>query len=282
MVKRILIAGFVMLMVWVSFVPAGRLSAQSEVILAKVGDTVITQRDLEEFLSKNMSMRRNRPYSPEEKKAMLDNLIRSFVVVAEAEKEKLDETPNFKTKMKINRVEVLVQEYFAKLTPVNVSDEEVEKLIKENPALVPQVTLMLKEIMVKTEKDADAIYDELKKGADFSKTAADKSLADSRIHGGSMRPVTRGMLPKPVEEIAFSLKQGEISKPIKAEKGYYILYMAERRERKPEEMEKMMVQVKEKVRDIEESKKRQEAFMKKAEELKSKAKVEVFYDRILK
>jgi len=281
MSKRILIAGVVLLIFGVSFGLVGRVFSESEVVLAKVGDTVITQKDFEEFLQRNAGMRKNRPYSPEEKKAMLDNLIRSLAVVAEAEKEKLDETPEFKSKMKLYRVEVLVQESFAKILPtVKVTDEEIEALVKENPALTPQTTLQLKEILVKTEKEAEAIYDELKKGADFAKTAVDKSKAETRISGGTMRPVTRGMLPKPVEEIAFSLKQGEISKPIKTDKGYYILYLTERKEKTPEEMEKIMVQVKEKLRSIEGSKKAQDVFMKKAEELKSKLKVEAYYDRI--
>jgi peptidyl-prolyl cis-trans isomerase C len=177
MLKRILIVVFIMLVFGVSFVPAGRVSAQSEVILAKVGDKVITQKDFEEFLSRNLNFRRNKPYSPEEKKAMLDNLIRSFVVITEAEKEKMDETPDFKSKMKLYRVEILIQEYFAKLPSVNVPEEEIESLIKEHPALLPKETLHLKEILVKTDKEADAIYDELKKGADFSKTAVDKSTS---------------------------------------------------------------------------------------------------------
>jgi peptidyl-prolyl cis-trans isomerase C len=280
MLKRILIAVFVMFIFGVSFVPAGRLSAQSEVILAKVGDRVITQKDFEEFLSRNMNFRRNKAYSPEEKKAMLDNLVRSFVVVEEAEKDKMDETPEFKSKMKLYRVEILVQDYFGKLPSVNVPEEEIETLIKDHPALLPKETLQLKEIMVNTEKEADAIYDELKKGADFSKTAVDKSKAESRVNGGSMRPVTRAMLPKPLEEAAFSLKQGEFSKPIKTEKGYYILYLTERKEKSPEEMEKLTAQVKEKLRNIEGSKKKQDVFMKKADELKGKAKIEVFYDKI--
>jgi peptidyl-prolyl cis-trans isomerase C len=280
MLKRILIAGFIMLIFGASFIPAGRLSAQSEVILAKVGDKVITQKDFEEFLSRNMNLRRNKPYSPEEKKAMLDNLIRSLVVVAEAEKEKWDETPEFKSKMKLYRVEVLVQEYFVRLPSVNVPEEEIETLLKEHPALLPKETLQLKEILVKTDKEAEAIYDELKKGADFSKTAVGKSQSESKVNGGSMRPVTRGMLPKPLEEVAFSLKQGEFSKPIKTEKGYFILYLSERKEKSAEEMEKLTAQVKEKLRTIEGSKQKQDAFMKKAEELKGKAKIEAFYDRI--
>jgi peptidyl-prolyl cis-trans isomerase C len=281
MSKRILIAGVVMLIFGVSFVLVGRVFSESEVILAKVGDTVITQKDFEEFLRKNMGVRRNRPYSPEEKRAMLANLVRSLAVVAAAEKEKLDETPGFKSKMKIYRMEILNQEVFDKILPtVKVTDEEIEALLKEHPALLPQETLQLKEIMVKTEKEAEAIYDELKKGADFTKTAVEKSIASTKISGGNMRPVTRGMLPKPVEEVAFSLKQGEMSKPIKTDKGYYIFYLTERKEKSPEEMEKLKVQVKEKVKNIEASKKAQEVFMKKAEEWQSNLKVEAYYDRI--
>ncbi len=280
MLKRILIVGFVMLIFEASFVPVARLSAQSETVLAKVGDMVITQRDYEEFLQRNAALRRGKPYSPEEKKAMLDNLIRSMVVVAEAEKEKLDKTPQFETKMRLYRMEVLVQEYFAKLIPPNVPDEDIEALIKQHPALLPQETLFLKEILVKTEKEADTIYEELKMGADFAKTAVDKSISETKIYGGTMRPVTKGMLPKQAEDVAFSMKQGEFSKPIKTEKGYYILYLADRKEKSPEEMEKLTQQVKEKLRSIEASKKAQEAFMKKAEELKARTKIEAFYDRI--
>jgi peptidyl-prolyl cis-trans isomerase C len=280
MSKRILIACVAMLILGVSFVLAGRVFSESEVVLAKVGDAVITQKDFEEFLRKNAAMRRNKPYSPEEKKAMLDNLIRSLAVVAEAEKEKMDQTPDFKSKMKIYRVELLTLEYFAKTLNVTVTDAEVEAVLKQYPDVIPKETLQMKEIMVKTEKEANAVYDELKKGADFTKTALDKSMAATKISGGNMKPVTRGMLPKPVEEIAFSLKQGEFSKPIKTDKGYYIFYLTERKERAPEEMEKLMAQVKDKLKSIETSKKAQELSIKKADELKGKVKVEAYYDRI--
>jgi peptidyl-prolyl cis-trans isomerase C len=284
MLKRILIAGVVTMIFGASFVLVGRLFSESEVILAKVGNFVITQGDFEEFLGRNAYMRKNKPYSPEEKKAMLDNLIRSEAVVLEAEKEKLDEVPLFKSRMKLYRVELLVQDYFAKnVQPtISMTDEEIDAVIKENPALQPGETLHMKEIMVKTEKEAEAIYEELKKGADFSKMAVDKSKADTRVNGGTMRPVTKGILPKPLEEVAFSLKKGEISKPIKTEKGVYILYMIDRKEKTPEELEKFKNTVREKVKQIEMGKKEQAAYIKKAEELKSRLKVEAYYDRIPK
>lgn len=285
MLKRFAIAGVVVLIFGISLVLVGRLFSESEVILGKVGDTVITKGDFEEFLQRNMSLRRNRPYSPQEKTAMLDNLVRATVIASEAEKDKLDESPGFKSKMKLYRIEVLVQEYFAKIQPtIKVTDEEAEEIMKDHPALLPKETLMLKEILVKTEKEAESIYETLQKATDksgeFAKTAVEKSIADSRVNGGSMRPVSRGFLPKPIEEVAFSLQKGELSKPIKTEKGFYILYLADKQERSPEEMAKMTGQVKEKVKQIEISRKQQDTYVKIAEELKNKSKIEVFYDRI--
>ena len=95
-----------------------------------------------------------------------------------------------------------------------------------------------------------------------------------------MRPVTRGQLPKVLEDVAFNLKKGEFSKPIKTEKGFCILLLAERKERTPEEMKDLESKVKGKLVQIESSKKAQEILDKKAADLREKVKVEVFYDRI--
>ena len=219
---------------------------------------------------------------------MLDNLVKSLVIAMEAEKDKLDESPDFKSKMKLYRVELLVQEYFVnKVNPtITVTDEELDRVMKDHPGLVPKETLQLKEILVKTEKEAEVIYNQLKdvkdvdKGAEFAKVAVEKSLSDTRVNGGSLRPVTRGTLPKALEEVAFSMKEGELSKPIKAEKGFYILYLLDRKERSTEEMTRLTTQVRDRVKQIEISNKAQAVYQKKAEELKSQTKVEVYYDRI--
>lgn len=280
--KRILTVGILIFVLGASFVLVGRLFSESDSILAKIGDTVVTQGDLDEFLNKYSFMRKGKPYSPEEKKAMLDNLIKGTVVSTEAEREKLDQSPTLKTKLKIYRNELLLQEYIAaKIQPnVSVSDEEIEEIFKQQPLLLQKETLELKEILVKTEKEAEAIYEELKKGGDFSRIAGEKSKADTRITGGLMRPVQRGQLPKAVEDVAFNLKKGELSKPIKTEKGFYILYLVDKKEKTPEEMKKLKEVIKQKIRQIEISKKAQELLEKKAEELKKNTKIEVYYDRI--
>ena len=162
---------------------------------------------------------------------MLDNMIKGILIGMEAEKEKMDQAPEFKAKVRGYRMELLAQEYFTKkvLPTITATDEEVEAVFKDHPALLERESVQFKEILVNTEKEANAIYEDLKKGADFAHVAAEKSKADTRVSGGNRRLTTRGQLPKELEEVVFNLKPGELSKPVKSEKGFYIL-LPERKE----------------------------------------------------
>jgi len=263
---------------------AGLLFSQSEIILAKVGQIEITQNELNYLIEKYKPLKKEKGglFEPEEKRRLLESLIKGVVITMEAEKEKLDQKPEIKTKLVMQRRETLSQEYVqTRIQPlVKMTDKDVEEKLKDYPNLVPKEILSLKEILVKTEKEAQGIYEALKKGGDFLKIAAEKSIANTKIHGGNMKPVSRGQLPRVIEEVAFSLKIGELSKPFKTDVGYYILFLEGKKERSPEEIKRLEDTIKEKVKQIELSKMMEEMAEKKVEELKSKVKVEVYYDRI--
>jgi peptidyl-prolyl cis-trans isomerase C len=282
MVRRVLTVGMLFLILGGFLVLADRLLADSGTVLAKVGSEVITQADLDEYLVKNAAMRKGKPYSPEEKKAMLDNMVKGVLISMEAEKEKMDQAPEFKAKLKVQRMELLAQEYFTKKVQpkVTVTDEEVEAVFKDHPTLMQRESVQFKEILVDTEKEANAIYEDLKKGADFAHVAVQKSKAETRVSGGNRRPVTRGQLPKELEEVVFNLKPGELSKPVKSEKGFYILYLNERKVKTDKEMEELKQKLSVKLREIQSSEKAQGVIEKQAAELREKAKPEVYYDRI--
>jgi len=237
-----LIFGIIVVFLVLSLISVTQLFSQSETILGKVGDQVITQNDFDEFLKKFAQFKGGKPFTPEEKKMMLNNLVKALLISMESEKEKLDQKPEVKTKLKLHRLDVLNQEYVdTKVKPyIVVTEEEITQKFKDNPNLVPKELLTLKEILVKTETEADGIYKELKKSEKLSERvsaiASEKSLAPSKIHGGLIgqkAPVSRGQLPKPLEEVAFKLKKGELSKPIKTDGGYYILFLEDRKERSP-------------------------------------------------
>jgi parvulin-like peptidyl-prolyl isomerase len=276
--NRLFIFGLLALLLF--WVP--KLFSESETILAKIGKTVITQSDLNEYMEKMAQLKKGDAFSSEDKKVLLDSLVRGAIITMEAEKEKLDQKPEIKSKLNIFRSDLLIQEYVnTKIQPfAAVTDKEIDEKFKGNPNLLPKETLTLKEIVVKTEKEAESIYKELKKGEDFSKLASEKSVAPSKTKGGQMRPISKGYLPKDLEEVAFNLKKGEFSKPIKTEEGFYILYLVERKERSPEELKRLEGIIKEKIKKIEESRKLEAMIEMKVEELKKDTKIEVYYNRI--
>ncbi len=71
---------------------------------------------------------------------------------------------------------------------------------------------------------AGKILDQLKKGADFARLAAQYSDdPGTRDHGGDLGFFQRGQMIKPFEDAAFSLKPGQLSAVIQTRFGYHII-----------------------------------------------------------
>ena len=260
----------------------GWTDAKEEQILAKVGKDDITMADFTEMINKYQESRKDRPFSAEEKKGMLDNLVKTYLIVQEAERLKLDEKSSIKRQLRLSKIELLMREYVSSLVEpqVKVTDGEVEDYLKRTPELIPKETLSLKEIVVKTDKEAKEIFQELKKGASFAELAANKSIAPSRRYGGKIGPISRGKLAKALEDVAFKLKVGELSEPIKTDQGYTLLLLDERKERTQKEIDQLKEKVKEKVEQYLKSRKIEEIMEKKVQELSKNTKIEKYYDQI--
>ncbi|UCC58409.1 MAG: peptidylprolyl isomerase [Candidatus Bathyarchaeum sp.] len=78
-------------------------------------------------------------------------------------------------------------------------------------------------ILVKTEKEVNAILERLKKGEKFSKIAKDISLCPSKKRGGDLGTFGRGQMVKEFEKAAFALEKGQISGIVKTKFGYHII-----------------------------------------------------------
>ncbi|MBI4451113.1 peptidyl-prolyl cis-trans isomerase [Candidatus Woesearchaeota archaeon] len=78
-------------------------------------------------------------------------------------------------------------------------------------------------ILVKTEQEALNILFDLKRGAGFEDLAMKHSMCPSKKQGGSLGWFGRGMMVKEFENAAFSLKKGELSRPVKTQFGWHII-----------------------------------------------------------
>lgn len=78
-------------------------------------------------------------------------------------------------------------------------------------------------ILVKTEKEATAIVERLKKGEKFANIAKGVSLCPSKKRGGDLGSFGRGKMVKEFEKAAFALQKGQISPIVKTKFGYHIV-----------------------------------------------------------
>jgi foldase protein PrsA len=88
-------------------------------------------------------------------------------------------------------------------------------------------------ILVKDEKLAQELLGRVKKGEDFAALAKKYSEdPGSRDKGGDLGFFPAGAMLKPFDNLAFSLKVGEIGGPVKTDFGYHIIKVEDARLRK--------------------------------------------------
>jgi peptidyl-prolyl cis-trans isomerase C len=162
--------------------------------------------------------------------------------------------------------ELYRQEIVPKLT---VSDKEIDDFYEKM-----KVEYHLAHILVTTQKEADSISAELKKGADFGGIARAVSLdQESAVRGGDLGFVSWATQVDPeFRDAAFSMHAGQTSDPIKTGYGWHIIRVLETRDSKQISPKAQMVSP---IRELLKSRKSSEIeaeFMKQMEE---KAKVEI-------
>lgn len=118
---------------------------------------------------------------------------------------------------------LLMQKYHQeKVKEIEPKDEELKEYYEKNKEKFQTVSAA--HILVKTEDEAKQIKAELDSGADFAELAKTKSQdPGSGQQGGDLGSFTKGQMVKEFEDKAFSMKEGEISEPVKTQFGYHII-----------------------------------------------------------
>jgi peptidyl-prolyl cis-trans isomerase SurA len=80
------------------------------------------------------------------------------------------------------------------------------------------------------EKLAKSLLARVQSGEDFAKLAREYSQdAGTRAEGGDLGFIGRDILPKPLEELVFSMNVGEVKGPVRADRGFHIIKLVDKR-----------------------------------------------------
>jgi len=210
---------------------AGAVNAQNAV-LAKIGSMTITEKDLNDLANAIPERYRDLYMSPEARQKTLDYIVNIYVLAAEAEKQNIDKAPEIQKLMDFTKKDLLARIYLDRQSRnLKAPTEEEAKAYYEQykDQFVTPETVHLHHILVNTEKEAKAVMDRLKKGEKFPEIASQVSICPSKNKGGDLGWLPKGSLVPEIEEVAFTVKQGVPTGPVKSKFGYHVLWVDDRK-----------------------------------------------------
>lgn len=125
---------------------------------------------------------------------------------------------------------------------IQVTDQEVQNFLKSDLGkmqmseefqlaniLIPTPESANSEAIQNAYKQAVDVYDQLKKGADFSQMAIARSGSDTALEGGDMGWRKAAQLPPPFDSLLSKMDKGDITEPIRTPGGFIILKLNDKR-----------------------------------------------------
>ena len=251
--KKIIIGLLIIVAVVVlSFAGCGATAAKD--VVARVGSETITKDELYDFLVKHGGTE------------ALEQLIQEKVVSIEAAKQNVtvtDDEVNNKLQdmmasyggenafnqalaysgytMEDVKTNLIMQLKLIKLMgpTITITDDEMKTYFDENKATFAQEEqVKARHILVESKEKADEVKAKLDAGGDFAELAKTYSTdTGSKDAGGELGYFGKGSMVKEFEDVAFALKVGETSGPVKTDYGYHIIQVEDKKPAKEADFE---------------------------------------------
>ena len=236
-------------------------------ILAKVGALTVSEREVDEFLAE-LGQRGQGYNTPEGRKAILEQIISSKLLLLDARHNLLETEAEFKAELAKLRENLLINYAGNKvISAVKVNDEDVKKYYEDNLDKFKQgETVNADHILVDSEEKALEILAKIESGEmSFGDAAREYSSCPSGQRGGNLGDFGRGQMVPEFDKAVFELEVNEVTKtPIKTQFGYHLIKLNSKSESTVMPYEEIAPQLTEMVLN----EKRREAYEKKINQLK--------------
>ena len=250
-------------------------------VLARIGKQVITVGSFADEINRKSPYLRARYESLDRRKDLLHNIIRRELLAEEAGRRGLDKDPDVQRTMKQVMIQkLLAKVYKERVEAKGVTDQELQKFYQDHfKEYNKPEQVRISVVLVADKATADKVLAEANKAKGNMRTwrelvrkySKDKA---SKIRGGDLRyfdaKTTR--VAKPLVEAAFKLaKPGQITGPIKTDKGWYVIRLTHRRKAFKRTLDEVKDQITQRIL----RQKRSAAIKAFIEELRKKAKIKI-------
>ncbi len=239
---------------------AGPLHAQDakdmakDPVVAKVNGTDIHQSDL---AVAEQEAGRLPPMSEAAKKDYLVQFMADVILVAKAAEDKtIGESEAFKKKLAFERKKLLMTELMENVAKDAVTDDALHKVYDEAiKQMGEKEEVHARHILIRAKagdekaseearKKVEAIITKLKGGEDFEKLAKESTEDPSgKANGGDLGYFTKDQMVPEFSKVAFELKKGGISDPVKTQFGWHVIKVEDKRTKPPPKFEEVKDQL---------------------------------------
>jgi len=215
-------------------------AAQDDPVVAKVeGQNILRSEVVRAFSSLPQQMQQAgfETIYPQ----LLERLIQQQLLIVQGRKNKLENSPEVKSRLKRLEDALIGEVYLNQLIEQNLTPGLLEKryqeFLKQNP---PVEEVRARHILLKTETDAENVIGHIDAGKAFDAAAKEFSTGPSAANGGDLGYFKRGDMVKPFSDAAFAMKAGEVTPlPVKTRFGWHVIKVEDKRSVTPPSFEEM-------------------------------------------
>jgi peptidyl-prolyl cis-trans isomerase C len=204
-------------------------------VVLTVGDQKITAGEMDALIG-SLPGQQQQMLQQAGKRVLAEKLVEIKLLAQEAQKRKLDQDPKVRRQIELMRDQILAGEVASDVLRQHYSEnkEKYEKirarhiLIRTPGSRVPVRPGQKEMTDAEAKSKAEGIRKEIQGGADFAEMARKESDdTGSGARGGDLDVFGHGMMVPEFDKVAFGLKKGEVSEPVKTQFGYHIIQVTD-------------------------------------------------------
>jgi len=176
---------------------------------------------------------------------VLDEVIDTKVLAGEAVRQRLDADPLAQRRLAAAREraleDLMVDSVVGKAVNAGAEQALYQEFLKHQTV---SEEIHLRQIVVASQADADAVKKQLAGGAAFEAVALERSTdAETRLKGGDLGEMTTDTLPEPLSQAVKGVKPGQLAGPVKVDAGWAVLRVDDRRPEPPPSLDQVRPQL---------------------------------------